>query len=248
MLTVSTDDVAALRHWFAPERPGPLIFEHVVRTGTGRCRVDRWPDPRVVLAELPGNYALRGDPAALVAPDLDDVAGFVEAPPQWLRALRAQDPDTGVWQRVVATLPGAAAVPPARGDVRLLGPSDAEALARLDPGSAWIHTTWGGPQRLAAAGIARAAFVEGRPVSVAVPFFVGHRYEDIGVVTEPDHRGVGLSTACAAALVADIRARGRTPSWTTSPDNLASLGVAARLGFVRQRSDLLYAVREPIPA
>ena len=76
---------------------------------------------------------------------------------------------------------------------------------------------------------------------------MGRLFEDIGVVTEPGHRGRGLSTACGAAVVADTRARGRTPTWTTSPDNRASLAVADHLGFVHERDDVLYAVRTPIP-
>ena len=67
------------------------------------------------------------------------------------------------------------------------------------------------------------------------------------MVTEAAHRGRGLSTACAAAVVADIRARGRRPSWTTSPDNAGSRAVAARLGFVPVRDDVLYAVGVPVP-
>ena len=49
------------------------------------------------------------------------------------------------------------------------------------------------------------------------------------------------------AVVADIRARGRRPTWTTSPDNTGSRAVAARLGFVHVRDDVLYAVGVPIP-
>jgi predicted GNAT family acetyltransferase len=84
-------------------------------------------------------------------------------------------------------------------------------------------------------------------VSVACVFFLGRRYADIAVVTEPASRGRGFSTACAAAVAGQIRADGRRPTWTTSPDNAASLGVAARLGFVHARDDVLYAVRTPIP-
>jgi RimJ/RimL family protein N-acetyltransferase len=247
MLTVPAAALPALRPWFAPERPGPLIFEHVVRTGHGRCRVDRRPGAGVVLAELPGNYALRGDPACLTDGDLDDVAGFVEAPPEWLPALRALDPATAVWDRLVAVLPAAATVPSPPENVRLLTAADAPALAALDQESAWIHETWGGPEEMAAAEVAYAATVGGVLASVAVPFYVGGGYEDIGVVTVPAHRRRGLSTACAAAVITDARARGRTPTWTTSPDNTGSLAVAARLGFVHAREDVLYAVRTAIP-
>jgi GNAT superfamily N-acetyltransferase len=232
--------------FFAPERPGPLIQPHIRTSSVGRCRADRWPDPRTVLAELPGgNVALRGEPA-----QIDGLAGLIEAPPEWLPALRAVDPRTAVWPRVVAVLPDDADVPAPRHPVRRLAAGDAAALERLDPSIAWIGETWGGPAGLAASGYAVAAFDDDdddRPVSVACAFFVGRRHEDIGVVTARDFRGRGLSTACAAAVVADIRARGHRPTWTTSPDNAASRAVAARLGFVHESDDVLYAVRTAIP-
>ena len=247
MLTVPSAALTLLRPWFVPERPGPMIFEHVVATGHGRCRVDRWPDPQVVSAELPGNFAMRGDPAYLPARVLAGIVGFVEAPPHWLPALRASDPRVGSWRRVVAALPPDVTVPRPGGWVRLLKPAGRPALDRLSPDARWIHETWGGAAGLLAGRMARGVIVDGRVAALAVPFYIGTSYEDIGVVTEPEHRRRGLSTACAAALVADIRARGRVPSWTTSTDNVGSLGVAARLGFRHVRDDLLYAVRTPIP-
>jgi len=131
--------------------------------------------------------------------------------------------------------------------VRRLGPDDVGGLEALDPEDVWIHETRGGAQRPAESGMAWATFAGGGPVSVAAAFYVGATYEDIGVVTDRQHRNRGHATACASSLVADIRARGRRPSWTTSPGNAGSLAVAARLGFVRQRDDVLYAVRVPVP-
>jgi GNAT superfamily N-acetyltransferase len=239
MREVAAADVAG---FFTPERPGPLIWQHVVSSGVGSCRADRWPAPRTVVAESGGNVALRGVPRAI-----DGLAGFVEAPPEWLPTLRAVDPGTAVWPRVVAVLPPEAATPSPGAAVRRLEAADAPALGALHPSITWIGATWGGATGLAASGRAWAAFDGGRPVSVACAFFVGRLFEDVGVVTEPGHRGRGLSTACAAAVVADTRARGRTPTWTTSPDNRASLAVADHLGFVHERDDVLYAVRTPIP-
>jgi GNAT superfamily N-acetyltransferase len=245
VLEVPPDAVSA---WFTPERPGPLIHRHVVHTGVGRCRVDRWPRPRVVLAEVAGNYALRGDPAALAPAELHDVRGFVEAEPHWLPVLQAAAGVVATWPRIIAVLPAGVPIEtPTPDAVRRIGPADAAALAAHDPDGSWISNTWGGPDRLAAAAVGHGAFLDGRLFSIAVPFFVGTRHADIGVVTEAAHRGRGWSTACAAAVAADIRARGLLPTWTTSPDNLPSLGVAARLGFVPHREDLLYAVRVPIP-
>ncbi|MGH2524013.1 MAG: GNAT family N-acetyltransferase, partial [Anaerolineales bacterium] len=54
-------------------------------------------------------------------------------------------------------------------------------------------------------------------------------------------------TACAGELCNDILDRGRRPSWSTSPDNLASLRVAEKLGFQLQRRDCLYVVGITIP-
>lgn len=244
MLTVAPD---ALRPFFAPERPGPLVFEHVAHTGHGRVRVDRWPDPRVVVAELPGNLSMRGDPEHLPLKELAELSGFVDAPPEWLPALRASDPATAEWGRLIAVLPDTATVPPPAPDVRLLTQDDASAFAGLSAQSAWIAETWGGVSGMLTARIARGVLVDGQVAALAVPFYLGGKYEDIGVVTEPAHRRRGLSTACSAALIADIRSRGHVPTWSTSPDNTGSRGVAARLGFVHERDDVLYALRTPIP-
>ncbi len=247
VLPVVAEDLPALRPWFAPERPGPIIFAHIAATGHGGCRVDSLPRPRAVLAEVGGNYALRGDPDAVEPAELADVAGFVEAPPEWLPRLCESDPATRIWPRVVAALPPDAPLPPARAEVHRLTDADADLLAALPADLAWIHATWGGPDGMLAAAVGHATVVDGRIASVAVPFYRGARHEDIGVVTAAEHRRHGLSVACAAAVVADIRARGRVPTWSTSPDNAGSLAVAERLGFVHVRNDVLYAVRTTIP-
>jgi GNAT superfamily N-acetyltransferase len=242
---VHTVPAAAVARLFVPERPGPMIHAHITTTGLGRCRADRTPEPRTALAELPaGNVACRGEPVVIT-----DLRGFVEAPAGWVPALRATG-EFGVWDRIVAVLPGGAdpAVPRRVGrPVRRLTAADAPGLAGLQSSLAWICETWGGPAGLAASGMAWGAFDDGRPVAVAAAFYVGRAHEEVGVVTEPGQRGQGLSTACAAALIGDIRARGRRPSWTTSPDNTASRAVAARLGFVSVRDDVLYAVGVPVP-
>ena len=113
--------------------------------------------------------------------------------------------------------------------MRRLGPGDAGPLAGLSSETEWIASTWGGPGGLAASGTGWGAFDGRRLVAVACPFFVGQGHEDIGVATEPGFRGLGLSPACAWAVCQDVLRRGRVPSWTTSPDNTASLRVAAKL-------------------
>ncbi|MGI5129146.1 GNAT family N-acetyltransferase [Pseudonocardia sp. CA-107938] len=246
MDVVPAKDTAGCAARFAPERPGgAMIAAHVAQAGVGRFRVDRLDAPQVVLAELPGNAALRGDPACLPPDALDGCAGFVAAPAEFLPVLRAADPGVAAWDRLVFELPADVGVPGS--DAVLLGAADAPAIAAFEADGAWIHETWGSPAALAASGLARGVFVDGRLVSIAATFYLGTRYEELGVVTDSAHRRRGHSSAAAAALIADIRARGRVPVWSTSPDNASSLAVAHRLGFRPSGTGVLYALRVPIP-
>jgi RimJ/RimL family protein N-acetyltransferase len=247
VLPVPSADLPALRPWFSPERPGPLVLPHIEATGLGGCQVDRWPDPRVVLATLADMTALRGDPDAVTPGHLAGIKGLVEAAPEWLPALRRSAPTTAEWPRIIAALPPDAPTPDPHPAVRRLTPADLDLVAALPEDIAWIHESWGGAERMLAEGVAHGAVVDGKVVSVAVAFHCGRRYEDIGVVTAEGYRRRGLSAGCAAAVIADVRGRGRIPSWSTSPENTGSRAVAERLGFVRDREDVLYAVRTAIP-
>jgi hypothetical protein len=239
----------ALRRWFLPERPGPLVGLHAIQTGFDGLEVDRWPEPRAVRARCGGNVSLAGDPGVLGPDDFpEDWAAMVEAPPAFLPLLRRAARSLETWDRVIlelrrepkyATPPGAV--------VRRLERRDAASLELLGPDVGWISDTLGGPAGLAASGLAWGAFADGQLASVAASFFVGERYEDIGVVTEAAVRGRGLAPACAGGLADDIRSRSRTPTWSTSPDNGASLRVAEKLGFEASREDVLYVVGMPVP-
>ena len=249
MILLTPDQTAVLKSWFLPERPGPLVGSHVIQTGHGVCRVDRWPDPRAVLVETAGNYALLGEPAVLQPADpKPHIFGVVEAAENFEPLLRAAFPDLKVWPRVRFELD--TPLRPARTGpytVRRLEPVDGPLLQKLSPEVNWISKTWGGPAGLASSGYGWGAFAARRLVSVSCTFFLGERYEEIGVVTEARFRGLGLSQACAVALCLDIQQRGHRPSWTTSPDNVASVRVAEKLGFAFSRKDRLYVIRVPIP-
>jgi hypothetical protein len=209
VLLLTSDQRILLRDWFLPDRPGPLVGLHVLQAGQGVCWVDRWPEPRVVLAETGGNLALVGDPGALTPGDLrPHLVGFVDAPAGFEPLLHATAPTLAVWPRVILELSGSPQpVAPVDAVVRPLTCADADLVAEFSPEGAWIAATWGGPAGLAASGHAWGAFRQGRLAAVACSSFVGVHYEDIGVLTQPTDRGRGLSTACAGALCADIQQR-----------------------------------------
>lgn len=234
---------ATLRAWLPPERPGPLVGEHYCRTGVGACYVDRLPVPRVVLVHTADNVRLLGAAAAVPPATLAPlVRGYVEAAPAWKPVLRAAMLPVTVWQRIIAVqaAPPPDVPPPPGATVRRLTVADSHHLHALSPDLHWISKTWGGAHGLARNAGAWGVWHTGRLVAVACPFYLGQHYADIGVVTEAAVRGRGYSPACAAALCRALWAQGRQPTWTTAPDNTASQRVAAKLGFVAHRTDVLY--------
>ncbi|MDB4962501.1 MAG: family N-acetyltransferase [Myxococcales bacterium] len=75
------------------------------------------------------------------------------------------------------------------------------------------------------------AWVDGLPVSFAYAASRSERWFDIGVDTAPGARQLGLATIVAAQLIHSERSPGREPVWGATEDNIASLRLAARLGF-----------------
>lgn len=109
------------------------------------------------------------------------------------------------------------------------------AVEVLDEDIRWISDTFDGPSRLAESNSAFGGFVDGRLVSVAVPFHVGERFEELGVVTAEAHRGAGWSSSCSAAVVADTnreverRAGRRHPTTSPAGGSRPSSGFARRV-------------------
>jgi RimJ/RimL family protein N-acetyltransferase len=249
MISLTSQQLASLRHWFLPDRPGPQIGLHLLNGGHGTAWADRWPGPQALYVETGKNGSLAGDPHALTPEMIREVVvGFVEAPPAFVPLLHETFPDLVVWDRVIYDLPTAPTYTlPTDFSVRRLTSADADHLAALSEESFWISKTWGSAAGLAVSGFAWGAFAGDELAAVANIFFVGDRYEELGVVTEPAFRRQGLSVACSGTLCEDIRRRGRIPSWTTSPDNIASIRVAQKLGFCWVRADYLYVVGIPVP-
>jgi RimJ/RimL family protein N-acetyltransferase len=172
----------------------------------------------------------------------------VECSESFVPLLSATFSTLTVWPRVLLDRETSVrCAPPHKYPIRRLGAADSYCLWGLSPEASWIWKTWGGPPGLASSGYAWGAFAADRLVAVACSYFVGERYEELGIATEPGFRGLGLAPACASALCEDIQSRGRQPSWTTSPDNHASIRAADKLGFVIRGHGRLYVLDRRIP-
>jgi RimJ/RimL family protein N-acetyltransferase len=248
MFQITPDQLSALHYWFKPERRH-LIGLHVLNTGNGVCFVDRWPEPRIVLAAIGRLSSLSGDPDALAPDDLRNrIAGLMHTSSNFLPLLNTVFPAVrGIDRVVLEQQEGPQVTAPPGVALQRLGAADAHHLEELPPDLQWISNTWGGPAGMASSGYAWGAFVDGKLASLAGTFLVGDELEDIGVVTVADYRGMGLAALCASGLCQDIKKRGRRASWTTSTDNLASLRVAEKLGFKVHGPDILYILGEPAP-
>jgi GNAT superfamily N-acetyltransferase len=115
-------------------------------------------------------------------------------------------------------------------EVRLLADGHGEVGLELDhlPAATRQELTleWvaGRPMAVAMAG--------GRPLSFCYAAFTTERLWDVAIETLEPFRRRGLAAACFLELAAHMERGGRAPTWGAMEDNPASLGLAARLGFV----------------
>jgi GNAT superfamily N-acetyltransferase len=135
-------------------------------------------------------------------------------PPGW-RAARA----------IVHALAGDGPPAPARSSAVMLSPGDAASLDHVPAALREEIET--------ALGYAHVAAVleRGLPVSFAYASYETETLWDVSIDTLESHRGRGLARACCEFLIAHMSRHGREPVWGALENNVASLRLAARLGF-----------------
>jgi GNAT superfamily N-acetyltransferase len=77
------------------------------------------------------------------------------------------------------------------------------------------------------------ALVDGRPVAVCYAAVSTERYWDVSIETLEGHRRRGYAEAAFHRLIPEMAARGLEPVWGALASNVASLSLAAKLGFER---------------
>lgn len=157
MIELLPHRLPALSRWFPAGAPGPAaLAEHVLTTGIGRFWADHAVHPRAIAVDCAAHVLLRGDPGALVPAELAPLGSrYIEAPARFLPVLGASFDRIMPWERMVYIRqeePTSPARTPKGVTVRRITAADADALAALGPGTAWIHASWGGPAGLAGSG------------------------------------------------------------------------------------------------
>ena len=140
-----------------------------------------------------------------------------------LRSLLADDGPLTVESAGPAYLFDEAVVPPAIAEAELIDRQSANLLDRHFPYTRSVLAARTPVLVVVRDGAAVSACFTARRRGVAC---------EAGVATEDAYRGQGLGTAVVAAWRDAVRASGGTPLYSTSWDNLASRGVAARLRLI----------------
>jgi hypothetical protein len=113
-----------------------------------------------------------------------------------------------------------------------------EVVAITDENAALVQQTFPRLYRTAAARYQCMALVrDGAAVSVCLSSRIGPRATEAEVETLPDFRGRGYGAAVTAAWGQIVQAAGNIPLYSTSWENLASQGVARRLGLTMYGAD-----------
>jgi len=108
----------------------------------------------------------------------------------------------------------------------MLSPRDTSALDQL-PGPLRAEIS----AALGATHVA-AAFADERPVSFCYAAYETESLWDLSVETLPAHRGKGLGRACCELLIAHMSRHAKGPVWGALEENVVSVRMAERLGFV----------------
>jgi hypothetical protein len=198
--------------------------------------VPRWVEAHGIAADpehwrtpLGNGFALGHDVARLIViagdPDREGVAALARAYPE--HTLLLPQPiatiDRPTERAILHTLPDPEALPDLEGAAVL---DDAVPLPALPPPLA-DELAWAKSR-----GPVFTVVLDGQPAAFAYAPWRSAKLFDVSVDTVIGARQLGLGSIVAAAMIRHERAQGREPVWGADEGNVASLRLAARLGFV----------------
>jgi GNAT superfamily N-acetyltransferase len=106
------------------------------------------------------------------------------------------------------------------------------ALANTEHIRAEIQQMWPSEERFYHHGFGWAATVESQIVCWCTAEYLSAECCGIGITTAPAFERRGIATATAGQFVREALQRGMTPYWECRADNIGSIRVAEKLGFV----------------
>jgi len=182
-------------------------------------------DPEHWRTPLGGGFALGHDAAKLIViagdADRQALAGLARAYPQHTLLVEKPDMvDRPTERAILHTLPDSEAMPELEGAVLL---DDATPL----PDSLADELAWAKRR-----GPVFTVYLDGTPAAFAYAPWRSEKLFDVSVDTVIGARQLGLATVVSAAMIRHELAQGRAPVWGADEGNVASLRLAARLGFV----------------
>lgn len=105
---------------------------------------------------------------------------------------------------------------------------------------------WPSAEVLLREGISVCAVKENQVISLCYSACVVAGLAEVDIVTAHEYRGQQLGTACAQRFIKECMSRGIMPTWDCFANNIASLRLAARLGFEEVRRYPLYSFNTPL--
>jgi RimJ/RimL family protein N-acetyltransferase len=114
-------------------------------------------------------------------------------------------------------------------DEALLG---SETLPNVGHVQGWVRSFWHSYRSFLETGFGYALLVGGAVASWCLTVYAHADQRELGLATAPEQRQRGYATLVAAAAVEHAAARGLTPHWHCWDDNVPSIRVAERVGFV----------------
>lgn len=115
-----------------------------------------------------------------------------------------------------------------------------ERLHYADAAAGWVRSFWPSFAAFADRGFGYAILHEGNMASWCLSVYASSEQYELGVATVSAYRGQGLATVSSAACVAHCFDRGYTPHWHCWDDNLPSIAVAEKVGFVNPTHYSMY--------
>ena len=175
--------------------------------------------------DLPDNVVTQLKEVATLQPMAMNSQNIPRSHPQFKEILQSHAPIERIWVGPAYRFPEQIAPPTnvvrlSRTDVRFLKGDFTEMVTELNSSQPYV-----------------AIIEDSQAVSICRSVRLSSRVHEAGVDTLVGHRRRGYATSVVAAWALAVRALNRIPLYSTSWDNVASQGVALRLGLVQYGVD-----------